>query len=548
MTQGASEDMDLQALYDRYAEQLPSKLEEIEALWALAAANGESKDVRSLHRALHSLAGSGETFGFSAAGRQANALELEVASFLDDAGPTKSTLLRLSPLLKALRRAAAEPDPPGFDADVSAGQSTALGASPDSRLVYLVEDDAQLAQFVAHHLERFGYSVRIFGDTLSFGDAVAAVTPAAAIFDIGFPEGRLAGTTSAARLNSAGKDPMPIIFISVRGDYEARASAVKAGGSAYLTKPLDVIELITILDKLVRPAHSAPNRILIVEDSAPQAEYLSHALKHAGMETRCESEPVGVLQMLAEFNPDLILMDIYLAESRGDELARVIRQMGQYASIPIVFLSAETDLDRQLSAMDLGGDEFLTKPIRRPQLVKAVSTRVARYRELQAMINQDSLTGLSNHGQLLKQLGSEVMRAQRSRSTLSFAMIDVDHFKDVNDRYGHPAGDVVLKNLSRLLRQRLRQADAVGRYGGEEFAVVLPDTDAPTAMRLLDELRQDFAAMKHTVRDGSICVTFSAGISCVSSTFNAADMVTAADRALYQAKGEGRNRVVLDRQ
>jgi len=535
----------LQELYDGFALQFPAKLKSIEDLWARVV-TGDTAAAQTLHRELHTLAGSAGTFGYSQLGDGARALEGAIDALIAQGGLSRGTLAPLTPLLDRLTQAAAIPDPPVVrvpeGAPALAGDT---GKPADSNLVYLVEDEAHLAQLMAHHLERFGYRVRIFGDTAAFCNAVAAQAPSAAILDIVLPEGELAGTQAAATLKTAASGQVPVVFVSVRSDFEARLHAVRAGGAAYLTKPVDLIDLINALDKLIGTKPSDPYRVLLVDDAAPEAEYFAQALRLAGMDTRAATGPADMLEHLVDFDPDLVLMDMYLPDCKGDELARVIRQINRYFSLPIVFLSAETDLDRQLDAMHLGGDEFLTKPILPAQLIRAVAARIARHRELRAMMSQDSLTGLSNHIQLHKQLEIEVARARRGKLALSFAMIDVDHFKAVNDRYGHPIGDDVLRSLSRFLRQRLRQADAVGRYGGEEFAVILADTDAPAAARVIDKLREDFAAIKHIAPDGEFCVTFSAGVAAISSVAKPAELVIAADNALYQAKRAGRNRVVV---
>jgi diguanylate cyclase (GGDEF)-like protein len=128
---------------------------------------------------------------------------------------------------------------------------------------------------------------------------------------------------------------------------------------------------------------------------------------------------------------------------------------------------------------------------------------------------------------------------------LSFAMIDIDYFKQVNDSYGHPVGDRVIKSLSRLLKQRLRTSDLVGRYGGEEFAVVLVDADGVTAMKVLDNIRDDFSQLRHLAEEKEFTVTFSCGIADVSQFPDATKLSDAADKALYKAKHAGRNRVML---
>jgi diguanylate cyclase (GGDEF)-like protein len=228
----------------------------------------------------------------------------------------------------------------------------------------------------------------------------------------------------------------------------------------------------------------------------------------------------------------------------GLELAAVIRQQEAYVSVPIVYLSAETDVDKQLAAMRQGGDSFLTKPIRPEHLISAVLGRVERLRVLRSFMVRDSLTGLLNRTVLKEPLATEVARAARNGHATSFAMVDIDPFKLVNDTYGHSTGDHVIKSLSRLLQQRLRKTDVVGRYGGEEFAIILPNTTEAQAVKLLDELRVGFSQVRHQSEGREFYVTISAGVA-TSSNFPVANQLNnAADRALYRAKAQGRNCVI----
>jgi diguanylate cyclase (GGDEF)-like protein len=219
-----------------------------------------------------------------------------------------------------------------------------------------------------------------------------------------------------------------------------------------------------------------------------------------------------------------------------------------YVSVPIVFLSAETNVNRQLEAMGQGGDDFLTKPIRPEHLISSVRIRADRYRILRSLMVQDSLTGLLNHTRTKERLDIELARAERLGSPLCFAMIDIDHFKRVNDTYGHPMGDRVIRSLSRLLSQRLRKTDIVGRYGGEEFAVVLPDTTLDQAERVLDEVRESFSNISQPAEQGAFNCTFSCGIAAYPGHAGAIELNNAADKALYDAKHAGRNRVVTARE
>ena len=147
----------------------------------------------------------------------------------------------------------------------------------------------------------------------------------------------------------------------------------------------------------------------------------------------------------------------------GKELAAAIRQENAYLPIPIVFLSAEDDTSKQLDVMTIGGDDFLVKPIHPEHLVAAVVTRAKRFRALRGLMVRDSLTGLLNHTTTNEQTKIELARARRIKNSLSFALLDIDHFERVNDQYGHPAGDRVIKSLSNLLKKRLRATDVIGR-------------------------------------------------------------------------------------
>lgn len=341
----------------------------------------------------------------------------------------------------------------------------------------------------------------------------------------------------------------PIIFISQEDDVSTRLFAVKAGGQAYFVRPLEFTSLLEKIDEVITPpSESPPYRILIIEDSRTQATIIRQYLDQAGMITDVLIDPLQVTEMLLEFQPDLILMDLYMPICSGIELAKVIRQQDPFVSIPIVFLSAEEDTNKQLIAISGGGDDFLTKPITPNHLIMSVIARAVRSRTLRAEMIEDSLTGLLNHTRILEQLDLEIARAKRNKVPLSFAMIDIDYFKIINDSHGHPVGDRVIKGLARLLKQRLRKMDSIGRYGGEEFAVIFPQTEGIAVFKKLEEIRRGFSKLLHRSSDPLIefSATFSIGLAQLSDKINSVDkLVQAADKALYLAKEQGRNCTVF---
>ena len=161
---------------------------------------------------------------------------------------------------------------------------------------------------------------------------------------------------------------------------------------------------------------------------------------------------------------------------------------------------------------------------------------------------RDSLTNLLNHTTFRSVLTQEINRSKRQNLTMALAMMDLDNFKQVNDTFGHAAGDSVLKSLSRLLRQRLRKSDIIGRYGGEEFVALLLDCDAEQAQMIMDDIRKHFSEIEFTPKKAQkLSVTFSCGISTFPEFSSAQDLSDASDQALYVAKANGRNRVIIAR-
>lgn len=539
----------LQVLRDDYAARLPGKIAGIEALWeALVQApeNGETLDV--LYRTVHSLVGTSATFGFSEVSTVARAMEYAITHLQNSkAPPTPGQCQLVADTLEKLRRAAfAITHQPVVSPVVATEPSVPPQPhTRDERLIYLIEDDPVLAGDLELQIRQFGYTIRRFAHLEALRLAVQQTSPAAIVVDITCPDSNLSEVTQALIASQEQDAPIPLMFISGRTDLQSRLQAVRAGGEAYFTRPLNISRFIDRLDALTKRQEPEPYRILIVEDEADMASYCALTLEQQGMITEIVTNPMLIMHALAEFKADLILMDLYMPGCNGLELAKVIRQQEAFVSIPIVFLSAETDLNKQMAALRQGGDDFLTKPIRQDHLIASVIARVQRSRTLQSFMVRDGLTGLFNHTKLRDHLRLEIARARRASAPLSFAMIDIDHFKGVNDTYGHTSGDRVIKSLARLLQQRLRKTDIIGRYGGEEFAVIFPKTPGAAALRVLNDIRACFAQISHHLADTHFSVTFSAGIAMCPPYIDTATLCDAADQALYASKRSGRNRVLL---
>ncbi len=533
----------LQALREGYARQLPEKLAEVEALWqALTDGVWAWDKAEGLQRLTHTLAGSAPTFGFPEVGQQARKLEQRAKAWrADSCVPGESERRQFKALLDDFLNS--KPSTEATAENISLKR--AANGDSTNRIIYLVEDDTDLASELILQLGQFDYQVRQFPGCADLDEAIEETIPAAIILDTRLENGELVGATLTRDLKARYGSDLPIIFISQCGDFEVRLQAVRSGGDAYFTKPVEIGNLVDTLDQISGNRCEEPYRVLVVDDDASLAAHYALILERAGMRVTTVTNPEEIVASLVEVRPELILMDVYMPSCSGLELAKLIRQQDAYLSIPIVFLSSETNMEKQFSAMRMGGDDFLTKPINDEHLISSVSIRAGRSRTLNALMAQDSLTGLLKHTKIKEHLTAEVSRAQRAGIPLSFALIDIDHFKAVNDNYGHLAGDRAIKSLARLLRQRLRQSDSIGRYGGEEFAVVLPDCGLEAAEQVLNQIREGFANLHFLHEDQEFSITLSAGLASAEQFRDAEGVNRAADEALYEAKRTGRNRVML---
>ena len=537
---------DMAALRAAYVARLPNELAALHVLAERADKDDTDRSAReSLQRQLHKLAGSGGSYGLTSLSLQARRLEEQLTRWLDGTNdhPSAGNWPAIVPQIARMQRAATAPvpdkdpsPPPALTAPRKEGRATRL---------WLLEDDIEFAAQFAEQFAPFGYGVERFGharDVLAAALTeppdmlIATLRPADEGYDVS-DVGLLAG--------SFGADGHPLIFISSCDEFQLRLRAARLGAHGFFIKPPDVPKMANWMAQFFERRQGDAERVLIVDDDRNVAEYYRLVLSRAGMEADMLQVPERIIERVGSFHPDLILMDMHMPLYTGPELAAVIRQHDHWASLPIVFLSAENDRDRQLQAMNSGADDFLTKPISDNQLVAAVRSRIERANKLSTQIVRDSLTGLLKHASIKEAADVALARSQRSAQPLSLAMVDIDEFKTVNDTYGHAAGDVVLASIAMLLRQRLRQSDVIGRYGGEEFVAVLPECDTESARQLMNDIRERISAVRFRHRGKVFSCTISVGIACSTHHpgFNTPELLAVADQALYAAKRSGRNRV-----
>ena len=297
--------------------------------------------------------------------------------------------------------------------------------------------------------------------------------------------------------------------------------------------------------------------ILVVDDNPDNLEIISTRLEFRGYRVSTAERGDEAIQAVTEHHPDLMLLDIMMPDMDGYEVARRIRATDDLAYIPIIFVTARDSTEDKVTGLDAGADDYLTKPINFPELEARVRSmlRIKRLqdqleeknRELEELSISDGLTGLYNHRHLHELLQEEFDRSKRTGEPISVVMFDLDKFKNVNDTWGHQAGDEVLKTLADILRESAREIDRLGRYGGEEFLAILPDSDPDAGVTFAERVREMVDKQKFEIgAEEALSMTISAGVATYphDEPDGPRRLVHYADQALYSAKHSGRNTVV----
>ncbi len=410
------------------------------------------------------------------------------------------------------------------------------------RSVWLVtsREMREMGHALRTQLDFFGFQTQelLWGGQMPAGDVPLAVL---FIPPSGAPTERMHECIAAIRARCAASQ---LIYLGANPDIETIVALMRAGIDLTIPHEEGSSTVLNCVLDLVQSYEPEKYRVLVVEDSRVAVALIQRTLAEHGIDSRAIRDPGTLLDELESYRPDLILMDMYMPRFTGVEATRVLRQMSAYHALPIVYLSGESDVGMQVEALRLGGDQFLIKPFNPVLLSAVVKTKIERFRETQRSTRLDGLTGLFNHTAAKSRLKSMVSRLEPG-AQLTVAMLDIDHFKSINDTYGHPVGDQVIRGLAWLLKGRLRATDLIGRYGGEEFILALPDVNANQAYAVIDRIRQDFAKLPHAHPCGALFATFSAGVASFPVFETAQQLTEAADNALLDAKRSGRNRVEM---
>jgi diguanylate cyclase (GGDEF)-like protein len=435
---------------------------------------------------------------------------------------------------------ALRPAPSAHAAPVAAPPSAAASARHPARIYHLA-DGSDLAVELDQRLEALGHEIEILQDGDELREVLAALAPDLVIVDAEFiNELESIGTVLRSTRERTGVR-LRLLAISAEDSVPARLAARRAGADALLLQPGSVADVIAKVDELLDSEADTSYRVLIVEDDRSQALFAESILRNAGMEARAVDNAFEVLTTMEQFRPDLVLMDLYMPDCDGAELTALIRERDEFLHTPIVFLSGENDLDKHYAALDAGGDDFLSKPIRPKHLISAVSNRVRRARAMMKRIGaqepKDAATGLFARSHALDRineiLGTEDVRARPG----GVLFLDLDGIAALRDKLGLTGVEQLLAEAGSLIVGHLAADELATRYGDGCFVVVCPARPDGALEALAQEVRNALISHAFDIGGRPLRLRLAIGICSFRLGFaDAAALLDTAERSSRDAR------------
>ena len=534
-----TQDNDNKSLNERNT--LPPQLEErittIRQRWAALRDNWDPVELVAIHAALSELAEYAGVEGFSSLADAAFSAEVYLSSFVGVDMPLTPDQRESAGSLLAELTADHE-----RDTVESSGESAPV--DPDE--VYLVGPMQDSLQAIADILKGQGVKLHHQEDAAAALGALQHSLPALLVTDVNLiPDIELLLEELAHIHKTAGK-LIPILYVSDTDRLELRIKAIRAGGMAFLTPPFNTVEIGKKLSELRDRSTVRDHRILVVEDDSSQAEFTASILNKAGFETTIVTDPMQTLDRLREFAPDLIIMDIYMPEVDGIELTSIIREYNEYASIPIIFLSGEQDTERQVDALSVGGDDFITKPIRPKQLIAIVDNRIRRSVLLRRAqyVSPDSqlLTKVQFLERITTLLSTDPMHVQST----GILLLSPDNGALLNKQLGSDAFKQLIIEVAREAERQLEERDAIGQLDEHALGIACRRHNDHEVRELATRLHEAVAERGFRIRDTSHSITAGIGLAFASHADNDANnLINHARVALQQALDEPPGRTVV---
>jgi len=529
----------VRAVWERSKDETARRVGTLEEAVAAMLAGGLDDDLRGrAERDAHKLAGSLGMFGLPRGSELARELEQALAG---PGGPPVLDAPLLAERVLALR-AELDSQPAGPDADRGNGD----GAKGDGRALLLVGPDSALTDRLSVEAIARDLRPRTAATAAGARELAATESPDAAVLDMNFAED---GGESLKLLEdlAAREPPVPVLALTGGEALVDRVEVARRGGRGFVQRTRSAGQVIdAVADAIDRRDPPAEAKVLAVDDDPAISAALDALLTPRGLTVTTLNDPLRFWDALEEVGPDLLVLDLDMPELDGIDLCRAVRADGRFGQLPVVFLTARADATSVQRIFEAGADDYVSKPIVGPELVTRILNRLERIKLFRELAERDSLTGVATRRRSTAMLEDLMAMSDRFGQPVSLAILDLDRFKQLNDRLGHAAGDVALRRFGEMLVGAFRGEDAIGRWGGEEFVVGMYGMARDDGVQRVAELLESFRGEEFTGRDGATThPSFSAGVSeYPRDGRDLHELYQAADDALYSAKAAGRDRVL----
>lgn len=423
MNQSSIKEEKLKGFKEKFLKQLPKKLDALKEVWNTQKNCNDFDAERELRLILHSLSGSAGTFGFSSLSNKSREVEIKVIKFCESLEKDHEELKTIENMINEL-----------INLGISVSQYIEILEHSEEGLtfsnnpiIYYVEDDSEQAKVLIAEMEDMGYDVFHFLGKDSFVKAFLKQLPSLIIMDMELTDGKLAGADLIKEIkNTNNAIDIPVIFLSIHDDFQSRLAAFKNGANRYLIKPVNIENLKNSLDQLTYKNPNKQYKALLVDDDPLVLEKHASLLEDVSIEVKTLTNPKDVFDILDSFEPDILVFDVYMPEATGPELAAMVRSDDQFNHIPILFLSAETDLSKQIMALNLGGDDFMVKPVKASYFQMSVVSKIKRARKYR--LNTVRLEeALHNEEESLKTIKRAKVIAEEANQAKSQFLSNMSH-------------------------------------------------------------------------------------------------------------------------
>lgn len=431
-------------------------------------------------------------------------------------------------------------------ADTAAAPRTVNGHG--MRKVYHLTDGSPLACEIDQKLELSGYELSLLDHVEEVVEMIGTFPPHLVVVDAHFL-GELDSLGEALRTaRGRASHRVAMLALSEHGDLEVRLRAMRAGADAFIPLPAQAGDIMARIAELTESDQTDPYRIMIVEDDRSQAIFAESILRKAGMQTMMVTDPLAVLNDIDGFNPDLILMDLYMPGCSGTELTAIIREREAFVSTPIVFLSGESDTDKHFEALNAGGDDFLSKPIRPKHLISAVTNRLRRARHIRRRAQnqnpRDPVTGMYERAHVLDRINAKLAAEEAIAHRGGLLYVDLDDATNLREQVGLIGFDKLLGQIGAFLAAHLDASELVTRFGDTSFIVLSPERGANDLAEGSRALVDRVARERFDVDGQHFHIALRIGICPFSANLgDAGSMLTAAERAMSDTRRNDRDTV-----